>query len=185
MASWTQYVIPALIAAVVALTVGISTILTTRAGWRREAEREHRRWAREQRVTAYLEFLDRCWECCVNARDQYWEAPDLTREPQWYEEVNRALLRVEAFGSPEVAEQARSTVKAVAKAIDEESRGQWAGSFIPGGEGEVLLPFIDAMRRDLGIGANGIGGLMAGVALPRRGPDESDPESQTSASLDA
>lgn len=159
-----QFVIPALIGVGGVLGGGLLATFTTRAGWRHEAEGEHQQWVRKQRTAAYLAFLDRCRECCVNARDQYRNDPSFAFEPDWFDSVYRAMLRVEVFGSPDVAAEAHRTAEAVAKAINTDLRGQWAGTFAPGSEDEVLQPFINAMRRDLGI---------AGGDVPRWGSGQS------------
>lgn len=84
------------------------------------------------------------------------QEPSFSFEIDFYDGLLQSRLRVQLFGSRQVATQAAKTINDVMNAIETDLRGKWAGAFIPGGESNVLQPFIDAVRRDLGIPENAV-----------------------------
>ena len=108
----TWLVLLAPVAAIVAAAIGA---WTSRIGWRAERSREHQRWVREQRVDAYLGFLDTSNDMLWAGRARRLEDPSWRPEVEWLEPLDKALLRIKLFGSPTVALQAALALDAFAQ----------------------------------------------------------------------
>lgn len=139
----TWLVLLAPIAAVVA--AGIAA-WTSRLSWRAEQRREHQRWVREQRTQAYLHFLDTGNDMLWAARARKRDDRAWTPEVEWLEPLDKALLRVQLFGSAAVARQAQLAVRAFAEGV----------SVATGTDGRdvkrnlsILQELVDTIRADL------------------------------------
>lgn len=106
-----------LLAPVAAIAAAAIAAWTSRLGWRAERRREHQRWTREQRTDAYLRFLDTANDMLWIARARKLQNAAWAPEVEWLEPLDKALLRVQVFGSTSVAKQAQVAVTAFAGGI--------------------------------------------------------------------
>jgi hypothetical protein len=135
-----------LLAPVAAIAAAMIASWTARLGWSAEQRREHIRWAREQRATAYLAFLDICNDTLWAARSS--QQADVSWRPdvEWLEPLDKALLRVQLFGSQPVAAQAKLAINAFADglAVATSSSKQKNDS-----DHSVLHTLVELVRKDL------------------------------------
>ncbi len=121
-----------LLAPVAAVVAAVIAAWTSRVGWRSEQRREHQKWAREQRVAAYVAFLEVVNDMLWLARAEKTKDPGWKPEIEWLESLDRALIRVQLFGSKGVARQALAEVRmlgegiAVTDSADEETAAKLA-----------------------------------------------------------
>lgn len=139
---WLLVVGPAIIGAASALFgVGV-TARTTRRGWRRDEEHEHRQWLRTQRTAVYAGVFDACderlWEAArLREQDSAWSP-----ERSWFQSVDVAVTKAKLLGAPRVADLAERVMVALA-----ESRGRADWPVL-----NLLEETLDAARDDLGVG---------------------------------
>jgi len=141
--TWLVLLAPA--AAILAAGIGA---WTARLGWHAERRREHQRWRREQRTGAYLGFLD-------TSNDMLWEAragkaADANWVPQveWLEPLDKALLRIQIFGSAAVADQAKLAIDAFEKGARASTSADSEVADL-----KALRELLRMVRNDLGAGS--------------------------------
>lgn len=135
-----------LLAPVAAILAATLAAWTARHGWHIEQQREHQRWIREQRMNAYLHFLDTSNDMLWAARAKRVEDPSWIPSVEWLESLDRALLRVQLFGSSAAAKQAQFAIKAFAEgaAVTTDARDHAMATKL-----DVLKELVDLVRRDL------------------------------------